>query len=213
MTMTDTRPEAGATSVVDGPAPELGGLAGYLTTVDHKRMGRMWIVASLVFLVVAGVFGELVAVERFDTGGVDILGDGFTQSYSLHAVGAVFLFLLPLSLGVATYVVPLQVGARAIAFPRAASAGMWPWLIAGLVFLASYLADGGPGGGDPDAVDLWILSFGAMVLGLLIATASVVTTALAMRAPGVTLARTPAYSWASLTGGAMLLVTLPLVLA
>jgi heme/copper-type cytochrome/quinol oxidase subunit 1 len=212
MTMTDTRPEAEATTVAEAPAPELGGLAGYLTTVDHKRLGRMWIVASLVFLVVAGVLGELVAVERFDTDGVDILGDGFTQAYSLHAVGAVFLFLLPLFLGVATYVVPLQVGARAIAFPRAAAAGMWVWLIAGLVFLASYLADGGPGGGDPDAVDLWILSFAALVAGLLVATVAVLATALALRAPGVTLARTPAYSWATLTGGAMLMVTLPLLL-
>ena len=212
MTMTDTRPETGATSVPAGPAPELGGLAGYLTTVDHKRLGRIWIVASLVFLVIAGVMGELVGAERIGTDDIDILGDSFSQAYSLHAVGAVFLFLLPLFVGVATYVVPLQIGARGIAFPRLAASGLWTWLIGSLVFLASYLADGGPGGGDPDAVDLWILSFGALVVGLLVAVVAVVTSALALRAPGVTLARTPAFSWASLTGGAMLLVTLPLLL-
>ena len=213
MTMTDTRAEAGATSVSDGPAPELGGLAGLLTTVDHKRMGRTWIIASLVFLVVAGVMGELVGAERLSTDEIDILGDGFTQSYSLHAVAAVFLFLLPLWLGLATYLVPLQIGARGIAFPRAAAAGLWTWLVASLVLLASYLADGGPGGGDGDGVDLWILALGALVVALLVSTVSVVTTALAMRAPGVTLARTPAFSWAAVAGGVMLLVTLPLMLA
>ena len=213
MTMTDTRPEAGATTASEGPAPELGGLAGLLTTVDHKRMGRIWIVASLVLLVVAGVMGELVAAERVAVDEIDILGDGFSQSYSLHAVGAVFLFLLPLWLGLATYLVPLQIGARGIAFPRAAAAGLWTWLAGSIVLLASYLADGGPGGGDADGVDLWILALGALVVGLLAATVSVVTTALAMRAPGVTLARTPAFSWAAAAGGFMLLVTLPLLLA
>jgi heme/copper-type cytochrome/quinol oxidase subunit 1 len=211
MTMTDSRPEAGAVEV-EAPAPELAGLAGLLTTVDHKRMGRIWIVSALLFLVLAAVMGALVGAERIATDEIDVLGDGFTQSYTLHAVAAVFLFLLPLWLGLATYLVPLQVGASAIAFPRAAAAGLWTWLVGSVILLASYLADGGPGGGDPDGVDLWIVAFGALVIGLLVASVCVVTTVLTMRAPGVTLARTPAFSWSAMAGGVMALVILPLLL-
>ena len=74
-----------------------------------------------------------------------------------------FLFTIPLFLGIAICVVPLQLGARTLAFPRAAAASFWGWLVASGVLIASYIMNGGPGGGDAKGVDLFLLSFAALV--------------------------------------------------
>src|SRR5688500_13565358 len=117
MAMTDTRPAAGADgATAPAPAPvEPAGLAGWLSTSDHKRVGRMWIATSLVFLLVTVVLGELLAIERLDSG-ADLLKDGsFAQVFTLRAESLALLFVLPFFLGIATYLVPLQVGSPEIA--------------------------------------------------------------------------------------------------
>src|SRR4051812_15332163 len=88
MTVTETRPEAEHAAPAPAPLPEPAGLAGLLTTVDHKRVGRCYVVLSLLMLVAAAVVGELLAAERGGTNGLDILDRGsFGQVYSIHAVG------------------------------------------------------------------------------------------------------------------------------
>ena len=215
MTLTETRPEAEpAAPAAIPPPPEPAGLAGLLTTVDHKRLGRAWMACALVLMVAAAVVGEVLAVERGSTGGLDLLdADVFGQVYSFHAVAAVFLFLLPLLVGLAVVVVPLQVGARSIAFPRAVSAGFWGWLVSSGVLIGAYAIDGGPFGTDAEGVELWLLSLGTLVLSLLVATICLATTVLTMRAPGMTLGRTPPFAWSVLVGGAMWILTFPLLLA
>ena len=111
-----------------------------------------------------------------------------------------FLFAVPLFLGIAICVVPLQVGARTLAFPRAAAASFWGWLVASGVMIASYTMNGGPGGGDAKGVDLFLLSFIALVLSLLLAAICVGATVLALRAPGMTTDRTPFASWGFMVG-------------
>src|SRR5690606_15913908 len=122
------------------------------------------------------------------------------QFVSLHTLGLAFLGATPLLLGLAIAVVPLQVGARSIAFPRAAAASFWLWLVGSLVFIGAIAADGGPGGGDPDSVELFLLAFGVLVLGLLLGSICVGTTVLTLRAPGMDLERVPFFAWGSLVG-------------
>ena len=98
MAMTETRaaPDESrpATDAVSAAPVEPAGLAGWLSTSDHKRVGRMWLVASLVFLVAGGVLGEMLGAERLDSG-IDILKDGtFSQVYTLHGETAVLLLSL-----------------------------------------------------------------------------------------------------------------------
>src|SRR3954454_18677713 len=215
MAMTETRPAPGADAppvAVLAPA-EHAGLAGWLTTADHKRVGRMWIATSLLFLLVGGVLGELVGVERLDSG-ADLLKSGtFPQIYTLHAESAVLLFLIPLFIGLATYLVPLQVGSPEIAFPRGSSTAFWLHLVGGLLLCGSYIADGGITGTTSTAVDLYLLSLLLVVGALAIGAVSVVTTVMTMRAPGLTLLRTPMFSWAALVGGGVLLLQLPILAA
>ena len=218
MAVTDTRPAQDSDAASSGPAlvpaalaRPVGGLAGLLGTGDHKSIGRLYIGAALLFLAVAGVAGGLLGVERTDTGELDLLSDSFLQVFTLHSVSGLFLFLLPLLLGVAIYVVPLQVGARTVAFPRAAAASFWVWLVSGILLLASYAMNGGPFGGDPEGVDLWIVSLAAVTAALCLASVCVVTTVLALRTAGMSLDRVPLFSWSMVIGGSLWLLTLPVL--
>ena len=215
--MTETRPPAAEAGVpVEGGGADLAearGLAGWLTTSDHRRIGRLFIGMAFVALVAGSVIGAIVAVERVDTG-LALLDDGtFSQVYGLHGEVALFGFLLPLFLGLATAIVPLQVGAPDIAFPRASATAFWLHLVGLGVLVGAYAADGGPGGSEPTAVDLHLLALGLLSVATCIALVSVLTTILALRAPGMTLARTPLFSWSLLVGGGLTLLAVPVLVA
>lgn len=218
MTVTDTEAPAPETTSGSDHAPALtpprpaSGFAAVVGAGDHKTIGRLWIATSLLFLLVAGVTGAILGIERIDLDGFDILDvDSVAQVLSLHAVAGTFLFLIPLSLGVAMYVVPLQVGSATLAFPRAAAAAYWTYLISGAVVIAAFVADGGPGGTDAEAVELFLAAMIALLVALSLGAVCVATTALALRAPGMGLHRAPLFSWANILAGALWLATLPVL--
>jgi heme/copper-type cytochrome/quinol oxidase subunit 1 len=215
MAMTETRPEtaeaepqAAAPSEPSKPLPQ-GGLTGMFGTGDHLVLGRLWIGVSICFLLVSGVAGALVGIERFDTTHYDVLdGKNYAQTLSLHSVSGIFLFLLPMLLGLATVVVPRQVGASAIAFPRAAAAAFWTYLIGGGIVVTSYLINGGPFGGNDKGVDLFLVSLALVVVALGLASVCIASTVIAARVPGLTLDRVPTYAWSMLVAAAIWIATL-----
>ncbi|MEI8322783.1 MAG: cbb3-type cytochrome c oxidase subunit I [Actinomycetes bacterium] len=191
----------------------LVGVAAWATTTDHKRIGRLFIGCSLLIAIAAAALGAVVGVERITATGYSILNkDSIVQIFSLYRVGLSFGVMLPLLLGVAIAVVPLQVGAKTIAFARSAMFGFWMWLAGMGLAVGSTIANGGPGGGNAKMVDLFLLGMGLAVIGALAAAVSVVTTVLTSRAPGMTLLRVPMSSWSALTGGVALVLTLPVLL-
>jgi cytochrome c oxidase subunit I len=213
MTVTEsaptTEPETAAPAAT-GPAP--AGLTAILGSGDHKVVGRLWIVASLVHLVLAGVAGGLLSLERFDTTSTSIIADDWLgQVFSFHGVAGAFLFLLPLTLGVATLVVPLQVGAPTIAFPRAATAAFWSYLVGSALVVAAYAVDGGPFGADPDGVGIFITGLVLVLAAQILAWICVATTVAALRAPGVTMTRVPLFAWSNLVAAGVWLLTLPVL--
>jgi heme/copper-type cytochrome/quinol oxidase subunit 1 len=217
MAVTETRERSAETTAATAETPVAPeprrGLVDVLGSGDHKVTGRLFIGASLLFLAVSGVAGVLIGAERLDAGSFEVLDeDTFGQVFTLHSVAALFLFLLPLLLGLAILIVPLQVGSPAIAFPRAAVASFWTWLISGVLVLTSYALNGGPFGGDPEGVELWTASMAALVVALCVATLCVVTTVFSLRAPGLTLDRAPMFSWSMLVAGTIWLLTLPVFL-
>jgi len=191
----------------------LVGVAAWATTTDHKRIGRLFIGCALLIAIAAAALGAVVGVERITATGYSILDkDSVTQIFSLYRIGISFGVMLPLLLGVAIAVVPLQVGAKTIAFARSAMFGFWMWLAGLGLAVGSTIANGGPGGGNAKMVDLFLLGMGIAVIGALAAAVSVVTTVLTSRAPGMTLLRVPMSSWSALTGGVALVLTLPVLL-
>lgn len=214
MTVTETRPETTAdeAEALPEPAPTSRGLPAVLGSGDHKVVGRLWIAFSFLFALVGLGTAVLLDAEGADLGSYSILGtDTFFQVFTLYRVVAVFLVVIPLFIGIATYVVPLQVGARSIALPRAAAAAFWTWLVAGGIVVASYAINGGPGGGEADGVDLWVVSFGLLLVALVAASISIATTVLAERVEGMTLTRIPLFAWSMLVAASVWILSLPVL--
>jgi len=219
MSITETRPATGSTSsrsdadrVASTPAAP-SGLHGWISTADHKRIGRLYLATAVAFLVVGSVVGAILGAERLGSG-LEILSDNtFGQVYTLHGEVAVFGFLVPFFLGLATYLVPLQVGAPDIAFARGAALGYWTYLVSGLLLLAAYAANGGPRGGSDVGVDLHLLALIGLNLALVVGLISVLTTALAWRTQGMSLLRTPLFTWSFVVGGGLTLLACPVLVA
>ncbi|MDH3708204.1 MAG: cbb3-type cytochrome c oxidase subunit I, partial [Acidimicrobiia bacterium] len=151
------------------------GLYRLVTTGDHKTLGAAYTWVSLAFGLALLVVGVVVGFERTDTGAIDLYEsfDQLVQSWQAFAVGIVFLVVVPLFVGLGTSIVPLQLGSPAIAFPRAAAAALWGWLIGGGLLLASFVVDGGfgtPSGvGDPEPTVLSVVSLGMVLVSLSLA--------------------------------------------
>jgi cytochrome c oxidase subunit I len=224
MAMTDTevgeeaRPEGTGLSqpVLDLPDPWPRG-------TDHKYIGSLYIAAAVVFLV-AGVVMALLMRAQLATPEAEILGDRtYRQLFTLHGTFSVFLFLLPVWLGLASAIVPLQVGAARLAFPRLHAMSFWLFLTGGImVCVAPALSDVFHGWAlsDPIPVKLGLPGQGPdyLLLGLvLVCMASVVVvvnlivTVLQLRPPGMTLRRIPVFSWSMMVSGAVLLFALPVL--
>jgi heme/copper-type cytochrome/quinol oxidase subunit 1 len=214
MTVTEDAPAAvTAPSEPTAHAPAASGAAAILGTGDHKVVGRIWVIAALVHGLLAGGAALLVAAEKIDTSGAGVIGtDWFGQYVAYRAIAAGFLFLLPLTIGVATAIVPLQLGSATIAFPRAAAAAGWAFVLGGGLVVGSFAIDGGPGGGDVDGVRLFIVAFALVVVAEIVAWVCIATSVIAVRVPGLSLARTPLFAWSSLVAGAVWIITLPVLL-
>lgn len=212
MTVTETAtPTDTAVDPTHSHETAVGGFAAVLGSGDHKTIGRLYILTALLSLLVTGVTGALLGIERIDLGTADDVldADVIAQVFSLHSVGGTFLFAFPLLVGLAMLVVPLQVGAATIAFPRAAAASFWTFLISAGLVEAAFLINGGPGGGDQEGVELFLAALFLLVVSLILATVCIVTTVMTLRAPGMSLDRVPLFSWSNLVAGVVWLLTLP----
>ena len=211
MALTDTRPESGTVGTTS-PGTEVTRPVNLLGTGDHKAIGVTYVVIALVFGVAGWIASALAGAH--DVGDQGFLTDDAANTlFTGGHIGLVLLVIIPLLLGLATYVVPLQVGANTVAFPRAASAALWAWLLSGGVFIVANAIDGGIGGGREKAADLGLLALLGLILAIVIATVTVMTTAVALRTPGLSLDRAPFFTWSTLVGGAVWVLTLPVLAA
>ena len=216
MAVIETPPEtvAAVAEASGATRAEPTGFAAVLGSGDHKVIGRLYIACSLAFAVAALAIGTVIGVERLSPDGLDIFGeDNVLQFFSLYRLGLVFLVALPLVIGVALVVVPLQVGSRAVAFPRAAAASFWGWLLGAALFIASYAMNGGPGGGRASGVNLWITSLGLMIVAILLAAVCLATTVLVLRQTGMSTDTVPMFSWSIFAASVLWILTLPIALA
>lgn len=212
MALTETRPETHA-PVGDHRAPGTTTIDGVLGTGDHKTVGRLFIGGGLVGLI-GGLVLSVVAVfyaNNFD----DLAADGIDylpQIWSLSRDLALFGGLVPIMVGLAVYLVPLQVGAPSLAFARGAAASMWTWLLGSGLLVLAYVFNGGPGGGRRDFVVLWAASLAMMLGGLVWAMVCVATSILGARTQGMTLERVPQTTWAFLVFSLVGIFTLPITM-
>lgn len=213
MSVVETRPD-------DAPPARRPAAADWFSSADHKRVGVSMLWTSLAFAAVTAIAAVALRVEGVGKG-IDFLDGGKDLQYqTLLLSSAFYLFLLPAFLGLAVYLVPLQIGARRIAFPRLHQFAYWLYLGGGAVVVASYLTSGGPYGAQaliapPSAAQggqasaLWVLGMGAVVLALLLHAAGIIATVTALRAPGMTLDRAPVFTWSAFVASIVLALSLP----
>jgi cytochrome c oxidase subunit 1 len=210
MALTDTAPtDADDTEVdstpIERPAPV--GLEAVLGTTGHVVLGRVLVGFSLLFLAADLLLGALVQLE--------VAGDGIFERALIerlvpnHLLGILLEGLLPLLLGLAFIVVPAQLGAPKIAFPRAAALAVWLWLLSAITFGVAVAADGSYGGTDFKLSRLGNIATGGMMLALMVASVCVVTTVFSLRPAGMRLERVPFFSFSMLVAGSIWLLTLP----
>ena len=209
MTTIDLAPHETAHTAAQSRAPSL--LGAWLTTSDHKRLGRMMFGCGLVGLLGVAVVSVILGIYRRDAANLSLNDGAAAQLFAISRIGLVFFAVLPMVLGLAIAITPLQLGARSLAFPRLATAGFWAWAFGMDLVVISIAANGGPGGGAPNFVALFLSSFGVMLLGIVAIAVSLATTVLTTRAPGMNMRRVPLFSWSVLVTCLGLVLMLPVV--
>ncbi len=191
---------------------------------DHKRLGLFFVYAAIVFVVVGGALGLVVGAQQA-VPSLGLADDRWLRLYSAHTTVSVLLFLTAMWIGLATYVVPLQIGSGRLAAARLAATGFWMYLVGGCLLVASYIVGTVNGAGIVSSVpiphvageansatSLWIVSLMVIAVGFLLAAASLFATVAALRTDGMTLLRVPAFSWATLVASAVTLLSTPVFL-
>jgi heme/copper-type cytochrome/quinol oxidase subunit 1 len=188
-------------------------IATWLTSADHKKVGRLFIGSGLVGLVAGLVLAILVTFERINADSYQILSvDSVPQVLAAVRLLLTFGAVVPLLLGLSIAVVPLQLGARSNAFPRLAASGFWMWLTGLGLAVASIIGNGGPNGGNSDLVDLYLAGSIVLGLGVLMAATSIAVSVLTTRAPGMGILRAPLFTWSSLVGSLAVILTMPVLI-
>ena len=196
-----------------------------MTATDHKRVGLLYIGASLSALVLAVTLLVLMRVQLIVPENTMIDPVTFDRLLSAYGATAVIFFALPFAIGLATYVVPLQVGARGVAFPRLGALSFWLYLSGAIVLYASFLFTPPEAGTvnlppfSDDAflpthgVDAWIAGVGLAVIGFICASVNLIATLRLERAPGMAWRRMPPFAWASNVISLLMVVAGPVLLA
>ena len=204
-------------------------LHGLVVTVDHKKLGLMYVGTAIAFLVVAGLMAVAIRLQLAVPNN-NLLGpDVFNRFFTMHGTAMVFLVGMPIIAGLGNYLVPLMIGTRDMAFPRLNAFGYWMFLFGGLLLYFSYL--GAPGlfgsGSAPDvgwfayapltgrafsrghSTDYWILSLLLTSVGSTVSAINVIVTAFTMRCRGMTLMRMPLFVWMMIVTNFMIILALP----
>jgi heme/copper-type cytochrome/quinol oxidase subunit 1 len=206
MALTETRPEMAGTPAAGPQRPAPGSLERLIGSGDHLSIGRLFIGFSLMLGVLVLLTRAVVGVDVATDNG--FLGERTGMLGTSSLVGLVLVAVVPLLLGVAVSIVPLQVGSPSIAFPRAAALSLWGWLVSAGIFITSVAINGGVLGTNTEAAKLGNLSMGAMMVALGLGSVCVATTVVAHRPAGMGLARVPLFSWSVLVGAVLWIVTL-----
>jgi cytochrome c oxidase subunit I len=202
-----------------------GRVASWITTVDHKRIGVLYIVTSLVFFAAGGILALLMRAQLAQANETFITRHSYDELFTIHGTTMIFFFIVPFWAGLANYLVPLMIGARDMAFPRLNALSYWLFLFGGVTLFLSFFANGGsasagwysyptlsesffsPGHGQ----DLWILSLHLVGISSLIGAINFICTIHNMRAPGMSWMRIPLFVWAIEVYSILLVIVIPVI--
>jgi cytochrome c oxidase subunit I len=201
------------------------GFWGSLTTVDHKIIGRRYIVTAFVFLALGGVLAMLMRLQLARADNRFLSADRYDQVFTMHGANMMFLFAVPVMEAMAVYLVPLMVGTRNIAFPRLNAYSYWLYLAGGLMLWTSFVLDmapdvgwfayvplSGPQYGAGKRADIWAQMITFTEVAALAVAVEIVVTVFKQRAPGMTLERIPVFVWSMLVTSFLVILAMPAIM-
>jgi cytochrome c oxidase subunit I len=223
--------DAAIPEALGGESFELEARDGWLSwvaSVDHKQLGIMYLLGAFVFFLVGGVLALLMRIQLAVPNNHFLSPQVYNQVFTMHGTTMIFLVVVPLLVGFATYMVPLMIGARDMAFPRLNALSFWVQIFGGLMLYFSF-ATSGINGGAPavgwfayaplsetaysygPGVNYWILGLLGIGVGTLTAGINLMATIISMRAPGMSIRRLPLFVWMTLITGYLIVVVMPIL--
>ena len=207
------------------PTAEAKGLLAFLTTTDHKRIGISYMVTAFAFFLIGGALVGVIRAELVSPGRQVVSQGRFNEMFTMHGSIMLFLFLGPFAFGLANYLVPLQIGAADMAFPRLNALSYWFYLFGGITMVTGFLtADGAPDFGwtaytplssitrSPGmGADLWLMAVVLTGLSGVLTGVNIVATVLCLRAPGMRMFRMPIFTWNMLVTSILVLMVFPVI--
>jgi len=200
------------------------GIVGWLSSVDHKEIGRRYVITALLFLAAGGLLALHMRLQLMTPDAHTMSARLFDESFTMHGSTMMFLFAVPVMQGVQIYLIPLMVGTRAMAFPRLTAFSYYMYLFGGLLlwtghFLRmspdngwfSYVPLAGPQYGIGKGSDVWAQMITFTEVAALAVAVTLTATVLKQRAPGMSLARMPLFAWATLVTSLMVIFSMPSV--
>src|ERR687891_2228463 len=198
------------------------GLWSWLATVDHKKIGQLYLYTALAFFLIGGLEALIIREQLRGPNGTIVSADTYNQLFTMHGTTMIFLVVMPLSAAFFNYLIPLQIGARDVAFPRLNAFSYWGFLFGGLFIYSSFIFGGAPDGGwfgyaplseDLPGPGMDFYAVGLQIVGVasLVSSVNFIVTILNERAPGMSLMRMPVFVWMTLVVQFLLLFALPVI--
>ena len=202
-----------------------GGVTSWITSVDHKRIGTLYIGTSLFFFLLGGLLSLFMRAQLATPNEHFVTRNQYNELFTVHGTTMIFLVVVPILAGFGNYLVPLMIGARDVAFPRLNAFSYWMYLLGGIVLYSSFFAKGGPAKSGWTAYvplselqfspghgqDLWILSLHVLAISSFAGAVNFIVTIHNMRAPGMTWTRMPLFVWSIEVYAGLLVVILPVI--
>ena len=200
----------------------LGDFLSWIMTVDHKRIGILYLITAFFFFLFGGIEAFLMRLQLAQPGNKVLSPDLYNQVFTMHGTTMIFLAVMPLAAGFGNYLVPLMIGARDMAFPKLNALSYWTYLFAGCFMYSSFFLGGAPNDGwfsyapltenlysPTHGMDFWIM--GILLLGFATTIGSInfIVTIIQLRAPGMTLTRMPAFVWAQFVTAFLAVFSIP----
>jgi cytochrome c oxidase subunit I len=203
----------------DGPVMQ------WVTTVDHKRIGLMYLVSGFVLFLAGGIMALVMRLQLASANADIATQDAYNGLTTMHGTVMLFLFATPVLNGLANYLLPLMIGAKDMAFPRVNALSLWLFLIGSVILIGSFGAEGGPASSGwtaytplsgPDyspgiGQDLWILGLHLVGVSGILGGINFLVTVANMRAPGMTWTRLPLFVWATVAMAILVVLTFPVI--
>ena len=211
-------------TVVRPAVKKTSGLWSWLTTVDHKRIGILYGASAIFFFMVGGLEALILRTQLAHPENGLVSNQTYNELFTMHGTSMIFLAIMPLSAAFFNFIVPLQIGARDVAFPRLNAFSYWTFLAGGIILNVSWLANAAPNQGwygyapltsklfsEGHNVDYWALGIQVLGIASLAASFNFIVTILNMRAPGMTMMRMPMFTWATFITQVLIAMAFPAI--